>query len=110
MRAVDVFGVDDDLHDAGHVAQVEEHDAAVVAAAGHPPTEGHVVAPVVGSEVAGAVGSHRRRAHRGFLGVSVWTCNHPAIWSRGTSIWSPVPMSFTATTPRLTSWGATRTP
>ncbi len=107
---LDVFGVDDDLHDPGHVAQVEEHHPAVVAAAGHPAAQRDVLAEIVDAEVTGAVGTHRRRAHGVAPSVSVRIRSQPAIWSRGTSTWSPVPMSFTATTPRLASSGATRTP
>ena len=41
-----VLGVEHDLHDALAVAKVDERDAAVVAAVGHPPAERHLVAGV----------------------------------------------------------------
>ena len=48
---------DDDLDDAAGVAQVEEGDPAVVAAAGHPPGEGDGLADVLGAQGAGVVGA-----------------------------------------------------
>ena len=41
--------VEDDLHQAGAVAQVDEDEAAVVAAAVHPARDAHLVADAVGA-------------------------------------------------------------
>jgi hypothetical protein len=58
IGAVDAVGVDHDLDHACGVAQVEEQDAAVVPAAGHPPAELDGLADVVGPEVPGPVRAH----------------------------------------------------
>ncbi len=56
----------DDLDDPGRVAQVEEGDAAVVAAAGHPAGERHGLPDVVRPEASGGV-----RADHGVVS-SLW--------------------------------------
>ena len=43
---------------AGGVAQVDEDHPAVIAAAGHPPGEGHGLSGVLGAQRAGGVGAH----------------------------------------------------
>ena len=48
---------DDDLDDAAGLAQVDEGDAAVVAAAGHPAGEGDGLADVLGAQGAGVMGA-----------------------------------------------------
>ena len=48
---------DHDLDDAAGLAQVDEGDAAVVAAAGHPAGQGHGLARVLGTQRAGVVGA-----------------------------------------------------
>ena len=48
---------DHDLHDAAGLAQVDEGDAAVVAAAGHPAGQRHGLARVLGTQRAGVVGA-----------------------------------------------------
>ena len=54
--------VDDDLDQAGAVAQVDEGEVlAVLAAAGHPAAQRHPLADVGGAEVAAVVGTHRGR-------------------------------------------------
>ena len=53
----DLLVADDDLDDAAGLAQVEEGDPAVVAAAGHPAGEGHGLADVLGAQGAGVVGA-----------------------------------------------------
>ena len=94
-----VAGIDDDLEEAGHVAHVEEHDAAVVAATVDPSADDDLPVDVGGPEIAGAIGAH----HRLESSASSRSCNHPATSCRGTSTWSPVCMSFTATVPRSAS-------
>ncbi len=47
-----LFRSEDDLHESRAVAQVDEHDAAVVAAAVDPAGEGDALAVVLGPEVA----------------------------------------------------------
>jgi len=49
--------VEDDLDDALAVAQINEDDAAVVAASVHPPHQDHVLPRVGGPEVAAVVRS-----------------------------------------------------
>ena len=51
--------VDDDLHDAAAVAQVDEDDPAVVAAAVDPAAQDHVLADLLRGHVTAVVGSHR---------------------------------------------------
>ena len=76
-----VAGIDDHLQDAGHVAHVEEHDAAVVAAAVDPSADDDLPVDVGGPEIAGAIGAH----HRWESSVSNRSCNQPATSCRGTS-------------------------
>jgi hypothetical protein len=88
-----VAGMEDQLHEAGAVAQVDEDEPAVVAAAVHPAGEPDVAARVAGAQVAApgvavAVGA-RRLLHR----------TGPRSTSRTTSVsgtarWSPLSMSF----------------
>ncbi len=60
---VDVV-VDDALHDAGVVAQVDEREVlAVLAAAGDPAAQGDGLADVLGAELTVLVAAHRRGAH-----------------------------------------------
>jgi hypothetical protein len=56
--ASDCLGVGDDLQQAGAVTQVEERDAAVVAAGVDPSGDGDGLAGVFGTQGAGAVGAH----------------------------------------------------
>ena len=53
----DLLVADDDLDDAGGVAQVEERDPAVVAPAADPAGEGDGLAGVLGAQRAGVVGA-----------------------------------------------------
>ncbi len=53
----DLLVADHDLDDAAGLAQVDEGDAAVVAAAGHPPGEGDGLADVLGAQGAGVMGA-----------------------------------------------------
>ena len=57
---------DHDLDDAAGLAQVEERDPAVVAAAGHPAGEGDGLADVLGAQGAGVVG-----ADHGFSSLTI---------------------------------------
>ena len=63
-----MLGVKHQLHDPRTVAQVDEHQSAVVAAPVHPPGHAHGLAGAIGGQVAGpavAVGvGLRRRLHR----------------------------------------------
>ena len=64
----DLLVADDDLDDAAGVAQVEEGDAAVVAATRDPAGEGDGLADVLGAQGAGVV----RADHERFS--LVWCC------------------------------------
>ncbi len=103
-HAVDVgasrlLGIDDDLHQAGGVAHVEEHHSPVITAAVDPSADHDLAVDVGAPEIAGAIGAH----HRCGSSVSRRSCNHPATASRGTSTCSCVRRSFTPTTPRSAS-------
>ena len=64
IRSVRRVRVDDDLHDAGGVADVEEHDAAVVTTARHPAAHADLLADVLGAQVAAPVRPHHRSNSR----------------------------------------------
>ena len=66
VRLGRVLGMEHDLHHAVAIAQVDEGDAAVVAAVGHPAAQGHLGPGVGGTEFAAGVGSHGG-SHRGHL-------------------------------------------
>src|SRR5207302_8854373 len=83
--------VEDHLDQAPAVAEVDEDQAAVVAAAGDPAVEVDLVADVLGAELAAldrAVAAHAR--------ASESSC-------QPTSRWSPPSISFSWATPRLAS-------
>ena len=80
---------DDDLDDAGGVAQVDEGDPAVVAAAGDPAGEGDGLSDVLGAEAACVMGAD----HESF---SLMVCSS---WSSGTATWSPVVMVLSWASP-----------
>ena len=96
---------DDHLHHAGRVAQVDEGDAPVVAAAGHPAGQHDLLLRVFGAQGAGFTGSDHCGDSSGSAGagsglVSMVTVGHqidrrrvPAAGSAGT--WSPERMSLT---------------
>ena len=50
--------VEDELHEAGAVAQVDEDEVAVVAPASHPAGEPHLATHVGGTQLAGQRGAH----------------------------------------------------
>ena len=56
-------GTDGDLHEAGAVAEVDEHDAAQVAAPVHPPAQPHALADVLRPQLAAAQRAPRRPTH-----------------------------------------------
>ena len=103
-------GVDYHLDDAARVAQVEEHDPAVIAASRDPAAQGDGAVDVAGPQVAGPVGAHRRGGHRAGSAASAWRRIQPATCSRGTSTCSPLPRSLTPTLPRSASRGPSMTP
>src|SRR5690606_10785824 len=57
QRVRHLLVADDDLGDAGGVAQVDERHPTVIPPAVHPPGEGHGGADVGGAELAGVVGA-----------------------------------------------------
>ena len=85
--------VDDALHDAGVVADVDEGEVlAVLAPPGDPAAQGHRGADVLGAQLAAQVGAHRRRVHD--RTVSRWVSR----WARGTTVWGSSPRSGRTTT------------
>ena len=102
VRLRRVLGVEDELQDAGAVAQVDEHQAAVVAAAVDPAGHADGVADARGVELAGprvAVGVGPRRSHRRMWCITV---------SVSTVRCSPDSMSFSAvpSSPRMATYRA----
>ncbi len=102
VRSVRRVGVDDDLHDPGGVADVEEHDAAVVTTARHPAAHADLLADVLGAQVAAPVRAHHRSNSR-------CARNHATACSRGTSSCFSVLRSLMATASRLNSSGMSST-
>ncbi len=72
VRPVGSVRVDDDLHDAGGVAHVEEHDAAVVTTTRHPAAHADLLVDVLGAQIAAPVRAHHRTN-------SLRSRSHPAI-------------------------------
>ena len=91
-------GVEHDLDDALPVAQVDEDDAAVVAAVGHPAAQGDLGPFVAGPETAGVMGSHAHRPRSRWV-VPRCSWSQETTRLRGTSTCSPDSMSRTATAP-----------
>ena len=94
--------MEDELEDARAVAQVDEHEPAVVAPAVHPAGHAHAVADARGVELARpgvAVGVRARRSHRPCV---MWCITV----SRSTTRCSPDSMSFSAV-PRRRGWQRT---
>jgi hypothetical protein len=92
-----LVGIDDELHEAGLIAQVDEDQAAVVAAPGHPARERHPGTFVAGAQVASEV---RAPAHRP---------SSPTSASSATRRCSPEPMSRTVASPAPHSSSPTMT-
>jgi hypothetical protein len=53
-------GIDHDLHDAGGVTHVEEHDAAVVTTARNPAADADLLAAFLAAQVPATVRAHHR--------------------------------------------------
>ena len=87
--------VDHDLHDAGDVAHVEEHDPTVVTAAVDPPADRDLPVDVGAPEIAGAIGTHHRWVSGSVRGLLESFLQPSATSCRGTSTCSLVCMSFT---------------
>ncbi len=81
---------DDDLGDAGGVAQVDEGHAAVIAPPRHPPGEGDGLAGVVGTQGAGLVGAEHRWSFESGCGTSADAGGAPAAASRRSLRTGPV--------------------
>ena len=90
----------DHLDDPAGLTQVEEGDAAVVAATGHPAGEGDGLADVVGAQGAGLMGADQRAAPSED-GAWVETTWGRRSWAGGAQVpgsastWSPLRMSLT---------------
>ena len=103
--AAGLLGIDHDLHDARGVADVEEDDTAVVAAAVDPSAHHDVATDVGDAEVARPI-----RAHHANASSSRLDSNHATSVSRDTSTCSPERRSFTATAFRSASARPSITP
>ncbi len=90
-----LVGVEDELHEAGLVAQVDEDEAAVVAAAGHPARQRDARALVAGAQVAAQVGAPAHRRSSSTSPSSATRRCSPEVMSR--TLASPAPHSSSPT-------------
>src|SRR5207237_180938 len=106
MRVVEprMIGIDDDLHHARGIANVEEHDTAVVSTVCDPAAHDDRAPHVLGAQITRSVRAHHQ------TDPSFLIRNRAATSARGTSRCSPLTRSFTATTPSASSRGPSITP
>src|SRR3954454_6003602 len=103
--------VDDELHDAGAVAQVDEDQAAVVAAAVHPSGQAHLGAAAVGAQLpAPRVAVDVRLRRLPHAGCRPFSARATAADADSTVCWSPDSMSLSdiPSSPRMATYRAPR--